>query len=251
MTDLSTSSLGETRTKSEVIMDDNGNPMTINPSKVKPLGWRYPVFLILAIAVIVVHLFVVLLDVYLFTLIQIRDGQLIQEDFANPMGFIFILMADKIQFVSLISLLLSAIAYAFFFQRAMKNVRLLGATDATIRPFAVWAWHFVPFANLLMPMKAVSQIWFASLRLAERPAGGGGMIGLWWMGWIGAMIAQRILTVATSDPGITLLELKPWLIVEIGAAVFMSISAGCLIVISTKVKNMQKNLNQFGQVNVF
>lgn len=76
--------------------------------------------------------------------------------------------------------------------RMMRNLRLLGASRATISPGWAVGWYFIPFANLVMPMRAVDQIWrgtFNELNDFREP---GGMIGAWWACWLISNFADSV-----------------------------------------------------------
>ncbi len=57
----------------------------------------------------------------------------------------------------LITTLLCFFAYARFFYRAMKNLYANNVQALTVKPAWVWGWFFIPFANLLMPFRAIAQ----------------------------------------------------------------------------------------------
>jgi len=64
--------------------------------------------------------------------------------------------------------------------RMMKNLHELGSAQDEISPFWSVAYYFVPFANLIMPVQAVGQIWRGTFWHEERPRQPNGLIALWW-----------------------------------------------------------------------
>lgn len=85
--------------------------------------------------------------------------------------------------------------------RMMKNAHALNSTYAEIGPaWAVWS-YFVPFANLIFPVRAVGQIWratFAELDGAP-PPDPNGAIGLWWAFWIGGNMLDNVAARLTGE----------------------------------------------------
>lgn len=83
--------------------------------------------------------------------------------------------------------------------RMMRNLHRIGSGYASISPFWSVAFYFVPFANLVMPANAVTEIWkgtFAELEDGPPPEPNGA-IAWWWAPWlianIGDNIASRML----------------------------------------------------------
>lgn len=58
--------------------------------------------------------------------------------------------------------IVSAILIMRWIYNANRNVRALGATGMAITPGWSVGWYFVPFANLVMPYRAMSELWRAS-----------------------------------------------------------------------------------------
>ncbi len=65
------------------------------------------------------------------------------------------------------------------------NARALGASDLQISPGWAVGWYFVPFANLVMPFRAMREIWLASHNPPSfRVQGSAPLIGWWWAFWL-------------------------------------------------------------------
>jgi uncharacterized membrane protein len=95
--------------------------------------------------------------------------------------------------------LLGACAYIFCVvlvcrvtYRMMRNLHQLGASQARISPGWAVGWYFIPFANLVMPVRAVTQIWHGTFGELNTPREPGGMIGLWWACWLISNFADSI-----------------------------------------------------------
>ena len=68
--------------------------------------------------------------------------------------------------------------------RAHANLPALGATGLKFSPGGAVGWWFVPIANMFQPYRVVAEVWRNS-----NPAGGGGMVvGLWWVLFVGGNI---------------------------------------------------------------
>src|SRR5581483_2278531 len=89
------------------------------------------------------------------------------------------------------ALVFGAIFFGIWIHRAARNLRGLGRTGMQFTPGWCVGWFFVPFANLVRPAKAMSEVWRASESGEESDgygwAGMGrrtGLIGVWWAAWI-------------------------------------------------------------------
>lgn len=76
--------------------------------------------------------------------------------------------------------------------RAGSNVRHLGAKRLTISPGMAVGWYFVPFANLVMPFRAMREIWLASHDPLGWRMGSVGVISGWWGFWLLAGLVHGI-----------------------------------------------------------
>jgi hypothetical protein len=89
--------------------------------------------------------------------------------------------------------LLSAFFTARITYRMMKNAHTFDNNEELISPGWAVGWYFVPFANLVMPARAVGQIWRATFNRRGEPEKGSGVIGWWWAFWIISGIALTIM----------------------------------------------------------
>lgn len=91
---------------------------------------------------------------------------------------------------TLLTLVLGAVSYGVFIVQAANNIRALGRVGMEYSPGWCIGWFFVPFANLVKPVRAFTEVWKASdptvLGTTEwRHQGkGDARIGVWWGAWI-------------------------------------------------------------------
>ncbi len=169
-----------------------GEPLPYDPEKVIPLGWR-SVLLMFAtwMAIIGALGLTVSAAVAVYQIatsihdVKPPSGELTAFELSMFAYFLFFLVLSTGSFLGIFG-------YCFTYQRAMKNIRFLGAHESTISPIFTWVWFFVPFANLVMPAKAMSQIWHASHRLSGLEIKAKWAIPTWWSGWLIYYFAGRI-----------------------------------------------------------
>lgn len=100
----------------------------------------------------------------------------------------------------------SIVLVARWIHRAHANLRESGMDGLEVTPGWAVGWYFVPFANLVMPFKAMRELWNAS-RGQHDPFGGEApsVIKAWWAAWIVGNIlsnvGSRILVMDDGGPG--------------------------------------------------
>lgn len=233
------------------VMDDDGNAMKLAPQKVKPLGWRTKFLLGTFGAYVLIALGILAMNIFFAIAIIQGNGQLTPEMIESPLGGIMLAFSQFAVPLSIAAFVISAVAYGVFFHQAMANVRFLGATEATMKPWTVWAWHFVPFASLWMPLKAMTQIWGASLRLSKSPDTGNIILGAWWLSWLIGIIGSRIYDTVTSGPEPSIADLPGLLAAEAVIVVFMITSAVMVMLIGQRLDRAHKAFGLHEQVDVF
>ncbi len=169
-----------------------GEPLPYDPEKVRPLGWRSVLLLFATWMAIIGALGLTIsagTTTYQIAMaasgITSSGGELTALGFSMFAYFAFMLVLGA-------GTILGIFGYCFTYQRAMKNIRFLGAHESTISPIFTWIWFFVPFANLFMPAKAMSQIWHASHRLSGLEIKAKWAIPTWWSGWLIYYFAGRL-----------------------------------------------------------
>ena len=107
------------------------------------------------------------------------------EQLANAHGLVFVL---------------AAIAFLIWIYSANARAHRLGREGMRFSPRASVLWFFAPFANLVVPLRAVREIWRASDPavdssdpLAWKRAPGSWILVVWWIAWIGANVLSRTL----------------------------------------------------------
>jgi hypothetical protein len=136
--------------------------------------------------------------------------------------------------------LLSAFATGRVTYRLMKNAHELRSDEELTSPGWAVGWYFIPFANFVMPVRAVGQIWRTTFRHLGQDKGGA-VIGWWWAAWI---ISSIVLTVSDRLGGGAEAEADEttYAIIVVGYGLRLICAALLLVVFGTLVK-AQKNLN--------
>lgn len=78
--------------------------------------------------------------------------------------------------------------------RLMRNLHQIQSNYVTTSPGWAVGWYFIPFANLVMPVQAVTQIWrgtFAATE-GEPPPDPNGAIAAWWGCWLIGNISDSV-----------------------------------------------------------
>lgn len=93
------------------------------------------------------------------------------------------------------------VAFLVWLHRASKNLPALGNPKSKIEFTPGWAvgWFFVPLANLVMPYRAVREVWEKSdpaIRSEEdvmfTPPSSGGLLLTWWVFWVASNVLGNI-----------------------------------------------------------
>lgn len=128
------------------------------------------------IAAVIVQLFMAALDTLEATgVVEIGDGQ--------PLTIAWALGGVAAAFGWLVVFIACVIIASRLTFRMMKNLHVMDAPGEKMGPGWAVGWYFIPFANLIMPMRGVSQIWRGTFALAGEPEPNAS-IGLWWGAWI-------------------------------------------------------------------
>jgi hypothetical protein len=99
----------------------------------------------------------------------------------------------------LVALLACYILVACWIYRANANAHLFGS-EMSITPGWSVGWFFIPFANLVMPFRGVSETWQQSHKAAGRyDAASSPLVGWWWGLWIANNIVSNIVVFLGGD----------------------------------------------------
>ncbi len=161
-----------------------------------PLGWRT---VLATLSIASAAFFGMALDVVQMTIGDRADGD-------HPdLGAALAVFAVALGFVG--SLVLGAVFFGIWIHRAARNLRGLGRTGMTFSPAGCIGWYFVPFLNLVRPVKAMSELWRASASEADADGygwmGAGratGLVAVWWATWIIGNVISNV-SGRVDDPG--------------------------------------------------
>lgn len=153
-----------------------------------PLGWRMA---LAAIAIPASAFFGLALDVT-----QMSVGNALQADSPDVVPALLVFFV-AMAFVG--SLVLGAIFFGLWVHRAARNLRALGRSGMKFSPAGCIGWYFVPFANLVRPFKAMSELWRASESDAEADGQAWvtkgtstSMLGVWWGCWMVGNVISNV-----------------------------------------------------------
>lgn len=136
----------------------------------------------------------------------------------------------------------SIVLVGLWIHRAHANLRESGADELAFSPGWAVGWYFVPFANLVMPFKAMRELWNASR--GEHDFFGGPAaapeLKAWWAAWIVGnvlgVVGSRILLLGEGSPGSTTVGNA----FSAGGTVCVLVAAVLLRTIVTRVTAMQR-----------
>ena len=104
--------------------------------------------------------------------------------------------AEMVQLI--VALLSTLVTFSLYFMigrwifRAAWNLRHLGAKRLEYTPGWSVGWYFVPFANLVMPFRAMREIWLASHEPTRWRETSVGTLTIWWTLWLLVSILGNI-----------------------------------------------------------
>jgi hypothetical protein len=159
---------------------------------------RAVVVVVLFVAYIVVALFSAASDVLAFFTNPVVVAA---EEGVTERLTLFELLQGLAGLATLAVFVALAVAFLMWLHRASKNLRALGNPGQRIEFTPGWAvgWFFIPFANLVMPYKAVREVWEKSdpnVRTGDdfmfaRPSSAPLLLG-WWVTFIASNVAGNI-----------------------------------------------------------
>ena len=162
----------------ETAETEDGEILTVNPSRVRPLkAGYYTLYAGLALYIAVAATSVMGTLAMQFGMFRSDAGQMSR----------FMLASAILPPAYAATFILSIFGYCGFVHQAMANLRHLGAREARMKPVMAWLWHFVPLFNLFKPFQAMRQIWFGSHHNAGRAEPHQGVLIAWWVFWIGSV----------------------------------------------------------------
>ena len=148
-----------------------------------------------------------------------------QEPGDNPLGVAVALLMFLIAIPTIIIYIATVVFYAVWLYRAYANLSAFQSGPFDHSPGWAVGSFFVPFVNLVVPYRAVKEVWQKSVPPEEAFLGEPSppaWFPLWWMFWIFATIAGNISFRVSFNENI-----------DIGTATMVSIVAGVLFIIAS------------------
>lgn len=108
----------------------------------------------------------------------------------NTAGNEAITLAVSLAF--LCALVTSIIFVGMWIHRANLNLRQNGISELKFTPGWAVGWYFIPFANLVMPFRAMREIWNASLFSDRNLEESDPLLTRWWAFWLGGNIVSNV-----------------------------------------------------------
>ncbi|MEQ1689139.1 MAG: DUF4328 domain-containing protein [Sphingopyxis sp.] len=174
----------------------------------------------IAVALAVIYAALIVLDLAVLTWLLIDP-----QSISNQVTIIPFL--DSMPVLSQATFILSAIAVCFWIHQAHKNLFTADVGGLEFTPGWSIGWFAVPFANLVMPYRAMRELWERSL------AGSGSPVGFWW----GAYLLGNIITRISNSSAFQ--DNPPLLMAAIGEAALLA-SAMLLMLIIRRVTAAQR-----------
>jgi len=135
-----------------------------------------------------------------------------------------------------ISVLATGVVFIIWMWRASKNAQVLSRTSPRFGPgWSIGGW-FIPFANLVIPVLIVQDLWRASGPTTSPGSGwrresGSGLVGSWW----GFLVAGSLVSRATSASGNSLDDLRSQNQAALSGYVFLTVAAVLAAVMVVKL----------------
>lgn len=133
-------------------------------------------------------------------------------------------------------LIVSIILVSMWIYRGHDNLRAAGFEKEFSPGWAV-GWYFVPFANFVMPFRAMRELWNLSHRESDDiHAVSAPQLTQWWGFWIGGNILSTISSRMSQDAG------GPAFLVMGGGSLLLAAAAWWLRSIITEVTSAQRSM---------
>ena len=147
--------------------------------------------------------------------------------------------------VSLVILVVTAIAWWVWQYRAQANLRAMGRASLEHRPWAAVGWWLVPIASLWMPFKVMRELWKASEPVHD-PAAWARVdawvgLGWWWGLWITGNLLQTVSVFPSGSEDLGTVRIAD-LMAAVGLA--LSVFAACLAIgVIRQITERQRELS--------
>jgi eukaryotic-like serine/threonine-protein kinase len=135
-------------------------------------------------------------------------------------------LMDTVAIVQVVTYVIGAVIFIFWFHRAYGNLRALGVSRLRHgRGWAIGGW-FVPIANLFVPKQIANDVWRAGDQQTRVPA----IVHWWWAAWLIAGMVAR-MSVGMMDGSDNLGEFHSAVVVDVVAQVLGVLSAVAAIAV--------------------
>ena len=199
---------------------------------------RARIVIVLLIAFSVVALGSMLLSITegLLSITEVKDPD------QDPISFLLVLASWVLLAFQGLLYLTTAVFLMTFLYRAHENLPALGTSKNSLQYSSGWmvGSFFVPFVSLVVPYRAVKELWQCSLPVPELYPGVSGYLpdppaffAIWWFCWILANIGNNVLFRIDDKSDVPL----PWLSAVVN--VFEIAAAVCLILIVRSIDQRQ------------
>jgi len=168
------------------------NPSPVQASYVSP-RWRANVVKVLLIAGAVVNAVMLVAEV-----MEILFPSLAEVETEDNVGAILFAFASLgLALFSIVIFLVTVVFFSIWLYRSYENLRSFGHWVRNLQYSSGWAVgsFFVPFVNLVVPYRAVRELWQNSVAVEETRLGLGPVpswFPLWWFFWLTSNFAGRI-----------------------------------------------------------
>jgi hypothetical protein len=142
---------------------------------------------------------------------------------------------------------ISAFCTARVTYRLMKNAHAFGGDQDLISPGWAVGWYFVPFANLVMPMRAVGQIWRTTFDRRGEPEKKSAVIGWWWASWLISGVMLSVSDVIARNSAAEAPSEALYLVLIVGYAL-RGVTGWLLLTVFGELVRAQKSLDSVAGV---
>ena len=178
---------------------------------------------------------------------QLRNGEVVaQADLEDADTLL-----DGMKGLQVLAVIGTAPLFIWWMQRAVRNLPALGATGQKHSPGWAIGWWFIPFANLVQPLRVLLEVWRGSLprQVLEpdqswqtRPAPP--LVIVWWLGcvagWLGSnFILSQLDPLALDDP-----DRMGWAIAAACVDAALILLAGLTVFLVRRLTRLQERANQ-------
>lgn len=205
---------------------------------------RAKVALILIGVVGGLSIFGLISNIMQYNLLQAAKQGLVSMEEANAND----LRQQLIAWTTIVAYIVSIIFFICWFRRAYFNLQLAGISTRFTEGWAAGAW-FVPFLNLVRPVRIMTEIWEGNDELTHRVSsdryylltGGKALIGIWWATHIiGGIIARVEFQMARN--AMTIYEIEDLTVLSCFSGFLSIISGLILFILVRKVSAMEKEV---------